>query len=57
MRYKAAEHRQLLQTMRYKAAEHRQLLQTMHEFEALQARRKGEHPPLARLDISGPPAA
>jgi len=43
--------------MRYKAAEHRQLLQTMHEFEALQARRKGEHPPLARLDISGPPAA
>jgi len=41
---------------RYKASEHRQLLQNMHEYEALQARGKGEHTPLNRLDISGPPA-
>jgi hypothetical protein len=42
---------------RYKTSEHRQLFQIMHEFEALQARRRGERSPLARLDISGPPGA
>jgi hypothetical protein len=41
--------------MRYKAAEHRQLLQNMHEFEALQARRKGDQSPLTRVDFSGRP--
>ena len=42
--------------MRYEAHLHRQCLQTLHEIEALQARRRGEHPHLARLDISSPPA-
>ena len=46
---------ELEKIMRYKGSEHRQLLQTMHEFEALQARRKGERSPLARVDFSGPP--
>ena len=39
--------------MRYRAAEHRQL---MHEFEALQARRRGERSPLARFDFTASPA-
>ena len=43
--------------MRYEAHLHRQCLQTLHELEALQARRRGETPHLARLDISAPPAA
>src|SRR2546426_9240310 len=42
--------------MRYRAAEHRQLLQLMHEFEALQARRRGERSPLARFDFTASPA-
>ena len=42
--------------MRYEAHLHRQCLQTLHELEALQARRRGETPHLARLDISAPPA-
>jgi hypothetical protein len=42
--------------MRYKGSEHRQLLQNMHEFEALQARRKGERSPLARFDFTASPA-
>jgi hypothetical protein len=41
--------------MRYEAHLHRLLNQTLHELEAMQARRRGEHAPLARLDISGPP--
>ena len=40
---------------RYESHLHRQLLQTLHELEAMQARRRGEHAPLARVDISGPP--
>ena len=36
---------------------HRQFLQTLHEIEALQARRKGHHVNLARVDFSGSPAA
>ena len=36
---------------RYEAHLHRQFLQTMHELEALQARRRGEQAPLARLDV------
>ena len=40
---------------RYETFLHRQLIQTLHEIEAMQARRRGEHAPLARLDISGPP--
>jgi len=42
----------LERVMRYEAHLQRQLLQTMHELEALQARRKGEATPLARLDAS-----
>ncbi len=42
--------------VRYEAHLHRQLVQTMHELEAIQARRRGEATPLARLDISGPPS-
>jgi len=41
---------------RYEAHLHRQYIQSLHELEALQARRRGERVPLARLDISGPPA-
>lgn len=40
---------------RHESHLHRQLLQTLHELEAMQARRRGELAPLARLDISGPP--
>jgi hypothetical protein len=40
---------------RYETHLHRQWLQTLHELEALQARRRGERPHLARLDISSPP--
>ncbi|OGO52031.1 MAG: hypothetical protein A2148_05285 [Chloroflexi bacterium RBG_16_68_14] len=43
--------------MRYETHLHRQCLQTLHEIEALQARRRGEHTHLARLDISSPPSA
>lgn len=42
--------------MRYESHIHRQYVQTLHELEALQARRRGEHAPLARLDISAPPS-
>src|SRR3990172_11587391 len=38
--------------MRYEAHLHRQWVQTIHELEALQARRKGERTPLARLDVT-----
>lgn len=41
---------------RYEAHLHRIYIQTLHELEAIQARRRGERVPLARLDISGPPA-
>jgi len=41
--------------MRYGSHLHRQWVQTLHELEALQARRRGERPHLARLDISAPP--
>jgi hypothetical protein len=40
---------------RYESHLHRQLLQTLHELEAMQARRRGEHSPLARIDFTGPP--
>jgi len=43
--------------MRYETHLHRIWLQTQHELEALQARRRGERPHLARLDISSPPPA
>ena len=42
--------------MRYEAHLHRLYTQTLHELEALQARRRGQPAPLARLDISGSPA-
>jgi hypothetical protein len=45
----------LERVMRYEAHLHRQLVQTMHELEALQARRRGEATPLARLDVVGGP--
>jgi hypothetical protein len=45
----------LERVMRYEAHLHRQLLQSMHELEALQARRRGELAPLARLDVAGGP--
>ena len=38
--------------MRYEAHLHRQLVQTIHELEAVQARRRGERTPLARLDVT-----
>jgi hypothetical protein len=41
--------------MRYATHIHRQFVQILHELEALQARRRGEHPSLTRLDISAPP--
>jgi len=41
--------------MRYETHLHRFWVQTLHELEALQARRRGERPHLARLDISAPP--
>jgi hypothetical protein len=43
--------------IRYDSHFHRLLMQTLHELEAMQARRKGEQTPLARLDISGPPGS
>ena len=41
---------------RYESHLHRLWLQTLHELEAIQTRRKGGTTPLARLDISAPPA-
>ena len=41
--------------MRYDAHLHRQYIQTLHELEALQSRRRGEHSPLSRLDITASP--
>lgn len=41
--------------MRYESHLHRQYIQTLHELEAMQARRRGESTPLARLDITGAP--
>jgi hypothetical protein len=38
---------------RYEAHMTRQLNQTLHELEALQVRRRGGNPPLARLDVQG----
>jgi hypothetical protein len=49
------EEKLLERIMRYEAHLHRQLLQSMHELEALQARRRGEMAPLARLDVAGGP--
>ncbi|MCH8814789.1 MAG: hypothetical protein IH957_06770 [Chloroflexi bacterium] len=46
----------LAHIVRYEAHLHRQYIQTMHELEAFQLRRTGGHSPLARLDISAPPA-
>jgi len=43
--------------MRYETHIHRMFLQTLHELEALQARRRGERPSLARFDFSAPPPA
>lgn len=43
--------------MRYEAHLHRQMIQTLHELEAMQARRRGERTPLARLDITGAPGS
>ncbi|HEV8574493.1 MAG TPA: hypothetical protein VGR43_07260 [Dehalococcoidia bacterium] len=43
--------------MRYEAHLHRLLNQTLHELEAMQARRKGEHTTLARIDVSGSPGS
>jgi hypothetical protein len=48
--------RDVTKITRYEAHLHRTYIQTLHELEALQARRRGERVPLARLDISGPPA-
>jgi hypothetical protein len=47
---------QLNNIVRYEAHIHRQFLQTLHELEAMQARRRGQSTPLARLDITGAPA-
>jgi hypothetical protein len=47
----------LERVMRYEAHLHRQLVQSMHELEALQARRRGEATPLARLDVAGGPGS
>ena len=46
----------LATVMRYESHLHRLWLQTLHELEAIQLRRQGGHAPLARLDISAPPA-
>jgi hypothetical protein len=43
--------------MRYEAHLHRLLNQTLHELEAMQARRRGEHTTLARIDVSGSPGS
>jgi hypothetical protein len=42
---------------RYESHLHRLYIQTLHELEAIQTRRQGGHSPLARVDISGPPAS
>ena len=42
--------------MRYESHLHRQCLQALHEIEALQERSRGKQTPLARFDISAPPA-
>ena len=47
----------LAKIMRYEAHPHRQYIQTLPELEAIQLRRQGGQSPLARLDISAPPAA
>jgi hypothetical protein len=44
---------QLEKVMRYEAHRHRQLVQTLRELEAMQARRRGQAAPLARLDVPG----
>jgi hypothetical protein len=41
--------------MRYESHLHRVAMQTYHELEARQARSRGEHTSLTRLDISAPP--
>ncbi len=41
----------LAKIMRYEAHLNRQLYQAMHELEALQARRRGDAAPLARIDV------
>ena len=46
---------ELEKIMRYHSHLHRQYIQTLHELEAMQARRRGENTPLARLDITGAP--
>ena len=46
----------IAKVMRYESHLHRLFLQTLHELEAIQIRRHGGHAPLARLDISAPPA-
>ena len=56
-RHLVLDARNLDNIMRYEAHLHRQCLQTLHELEALQARRRGETPHLARLDVSASPAA
>ena len=64
IRVEAEKYRRLLpgrldfeKFVRYEAHLHRLYLQNLHELEALQTRRQGGQAPLARLDISGPPAA
>ena len=46
----------IAKVMRYESHLHRLFLQTLHELEAIQIRRHGGQAPLARLDISAPPA-
>jgi 23S rRNA C2498 (ribose-2'-O)-methylase RlmM len=48
-----AEHAERL--MRYRTHFTRQLHQALHELEAMQARRRGEPTPLARIDVQGVP--
>jgi hypothetical protein len=43
----------LLKVVRYESHLNRQLYQALHELEALQAPRRGEQTPLARLDVQG----
>ena len=43
--------------IRYEAHLQRQYTQALHELEALQARRRGEHTPLARFDVTRDPTA
>jgi hypothetical protein len=44
---------ELDRVLRYEAHLWRQLIQALHEYEALQARDRGESVPLARLDVQG----